>query len=83
MKATDEQLIESFKRTLSPRATGRELGMHANNVSMRLLRLRLKGVDLPEALKGFALNRESAREAGRKGGRHVKGSRTIPGKPRI
>jgi hypothetical protein len=72
MKATDEQIIETFTRTRSYAATGRELGMHGNNVAQRVLRLRLRGVELPEAGRTFALNPELAREAGRKGGQHVR-----------
>lgn len=72
MKATDEQIIEVFTKTRSYAATGRELGMHGNNVAQRVLRLKLRGVELPDAKRWFALNRDLARTAGRKGGKHVK-----------
>lgn len=73
MKATDEQVIEAWGRNHADRkVTALELGMHPNNLDMRLMRLRLKGHVLPEAKRGFAINRELARTAGRKGGKHVK-----------
>lgn len=67
MKVTDEQIIESYRRTRSPLHTAKELGVHRNSVSMRIWRLIAKGVDLPEPLATFARDPDYARKMGEKG----------------
>lgn len=78
MKAIDEQIIESYRRTRSPLHTGKELGIHRNSVSMRIWRLIAKGVDLPLPLKVFERDPDYAREMGKKGKKsRYERSRTI------
>lgn len=63
MKATDEQLIESFSRTQSYAATGLELGIRRQNIRSRVIELRNRGFKLPPLVKRYPIsNSKRAKE---------------------
>ena len=48
---TDEQIIDSFRRTKSYMATARELGMlNRQTVHYRIMSIKARGVELPAPL---------------------------------
>jgi hypothetical protein len=50
MKATDEQVIEAWKKNRTYMGAGRDLNMDRDNVKTRVLSIRAKGIKLPEPL---------------------------------